>query len=197
MCNTVDQKQIKISSFIKARIHRIIPIYWILTTLALVVFLLFPEKVNSSGGNTNLIASYMLLPTGDKFLIQNGWTLSYEFLFYFLFSFCLVVKSSYKYLIPVGMITVLVLLGGIINIKHYQANFITNPLLLEFVFGIFSFYFSRKIKVGSKCGLILVGISVLAIVFVNYSGLNYSRVIQYGIPALLFFFGDDTNGTSF
>lgn len=37
MCHTVENKQIKILSFIKARIRRIIPIYWVLTTLAFVI----------------------------------------------------------------------------------------------------------------------------------------------------------------
>jgi exopolysaccharide production protein ExoZ len=189
MCITVDQKQIKISSFIKARILRIIPVYWVLTTLALIVFLVFPEKVNSSGGDINIIASYMLFPTEDKYLNQNGWTLSYEFLFYALFSFCLAVKTSYKYLIPVGMITALVFLGGLLNINNYQVNFITNPLLLEFCFGILAFYLSRRVKFESKYGLILIGISVLSIIFVNISHLDYSRVIRYGVPALLFFLG--------
>lgn len=192
MCITVDQKKIAILGFLKARVRRIIPLYWILTTLALVVFLIFPEKVNSSGGNTNLLTSYTLFPTEDKILIQNGWTLSYEFLFYALFSFCLAVKSSNKYLIPVGIITGLVFLGSLLNTKNYQVNFLTDPLLLEFVFGILAFYVSRRVKFGSESGfygVTLISISILLIALVNFLHLDYSRVVISGVPVLLFFLG--------
>ncbi|MGP1832245.1 acyltransferase family protein [Shewanella frigidimarina] len=189
MCRTVDQKEVSIFSFIKARIRRIIPIYWLLTTLALVAFLIFPEKVNSSGGNTNVIASYFLFPTEDKFLIQNGWTLSFEFFFYFLFSFCLSVKSLYRYLIPTGIIFGLVLIGNIIDTELYLVKFMTSPFLLEFTFGILAFYFSRNLNCGNKFGFLLIIISTVLMILVNNSIIEYPRVIQYGIPALMFFLG--------
>lgn len=136
-----------------------------------------------------MIASYLLFPTEDKLLINNGWTLSYEFLFYGLFSFCLSVKKPYKYLIPIGVISLLVLLGGLFNVKNYQFNFITSPLLLEFAFGILAFYFYKKFQVESKYGFILIIVSVLLFILVNNFDLDYSRAIKYGLPALLFFLG--------
>ena len=57
MCHTVNNKKVLFSSFIKARFIRIVPLYWVLTSMALVVFLFFPEKVNSSGGVTDVLAS--------------------------------------------------------------------------------------------------------------------------------------------
>ena len=41
MCHTVEHKESNFPSFIKARVHRIIPLYWTLTTFALVVFFAF------------------------------------------------------------------------------------------------------------------------------------------------------------
>ncbi|NJN75784.1 MAG: acyltransferase [Synechococcaceae cyanobacterium RL_1_2] len=38
MCYTVDKKKINLFNFIKARIVRIMPLYWILTSLALIAF---------------------------------------------------------------------------------------------------------------------------------------------------------------
>lgn len=189
MCHTVEYKQIEILDFIKARLRRIIPLYWVLTTLALASFLILPEKINSSGGETNVIASYMLFPTADKFLIQNGWTLSYEFLFYFIFSFGLLVKSIYKYLLPVMVLIVLVVFGRILNNTNYQLEFLTNILLLEFVFGIVAFYLSKRIRSNITCGVVLVSISVLVFFFVNIFDPSCSRVIKYGIPVSLFFMG--------
>jgi exopolysaccharide production protein ExoZ len=74
MCHTVSGKSVVFVEFLWAKAKRIIPLYWILTSAALVIFMLFPDKVNSSGGATNIVYSYLLFPTPEKYLIQNGWT---------------------------------------------------------------------------------------------------------------------------
>ena len=57
------------------------------SVFALIVFLISPNLINSSGGETGIFESFFLIPNGSKFLINNGWTLSYEFYYYFIFSF--------------------------------------------------------------------------------------------------------------
>jgi len=189
MCYTVDQKKVDFLSFIKARFLRIIPLYWALTTLALGIYLFFPDKVNSSGGSTNIISSYTLFPAEGKYLINNGWTLSYEFLFYFIFSACLTFNSLIKYLIPCFIILLLVLLGWLIGEGHYLIDFLTSEYLLEFMFGILAFYFSKNIRNNFYYGATLISASIAAIVFVNVNNLELNRTIQYGIPSFTFFLG--------
>lgn len=191
MCHTVDKKDVDFIRFIKSRLHRIIPIYWLLTSFALVVFLIAPEKVNSSGGNTNIFTSYFLLPTEDKYLIQNGWTLRFEFLFYLIFAISLSIKAAYKYLVPMGIIFGLVSLGGLFPPTTYLSQFFLSPMLLEFTFGIAAFYLfhNRTVKVGPRFGVLLILTSVTLIVLVSHYKLENYRVIVYGIPALFFFLG--------
>ena len=188
MCYTVQDKPIKVIRFLKARVIRIIPLYWFLTTLALVIFIFIPEKVNSSGGNTNIIASYLLLPSGDKYLIQNGWTLSYEFLFYVIFSLCLTVKYKYNYFVPVGLISLLVLLGNA-NLNIYGFDFFTNSLLFEFTFGILAFHISRYFSYSNLNGSFLIFFSILSFFCIDSLDFECSRVISYGLPAFVFFLG--------
>ena len=189
MCHTVDKKKIEFSSFIKARFLRIIPLYWLLTTLALSIYIFFPDKVNSSGGSTNIISSYTLFPTEGKYLINNGWTLSYEFLFYFIFSSCLFFNTLRKYLIPCFIILILVFSGWLIGDVHYLISFLTSEFLIEFMFGIFAFYFTKNIGTNIYYGVVLISISITAIVFVDMNNMEFNRSIQYGVPSFIFFLG--------
>jgi len=189
MCHTVDSKDINFISFIKARIRRIIPLYWVLTTMALVIYLLFPDKVNSAGGGTNIIHSYTLFPVQENYLISNGWTLSYEFFFYILFAFGLSLTGKFRLLLPVTLIMMLVALGNFDYSNSTFYNFITNPLLLEFSFGILIFYLFKTIQPSIFIGILLVGLSLILITLVNIFEPNISRVVRYGIPALIFFIG--------
>jgi len=196
MCHTVTRRSGGVNRFIIARVKRIVPIYWLLTTMALVVYLLMPDKVNSSGGHTNILASYLLFPSSDKYLIQTGWTLSYEFYFYLVFSVSLFFKNFYKYLVPVAAIVALVLLGDFIDNKSYTVTFVTNPILLEFCFGILAYYLIQQIRSNWYWGIGIIVLSVILIGFVNNLNFEFSRiessylrVLLFGGPSLLFFIG--------
>ena len=191
MCHTVYLKKINFISFLNARIKRIIPLYWVLTTMALTIFIALPEKVNSSGGVINIIHSYTLFPVPieDKYLIQNGWTLSYEFFFYFLFAFCLGLITKYKFILPATIIIILVSSGHFITSDNYLLGFVTNPLLLEFSFGIMAFYIFKTKQLSFTLGFFLIVLSILSITFVNIYDPPFSRIINWGFPAVLFFTG--------
>lgn len=189
MCHTVSDKRIVFREFLWARAKRIMPLYWVLTSTALVVYLLFPDKVNSSGGTTNIIYSYLLFPSPEKFLIQNGWTLSYEFYFYLIFSLCLPLAWKLKFLVPVFVILGLVLIGSIISVDTYQVVFATNTLLLEFAFGICSYYFFKYKSLSISISILLIFASIISLYTVNENSFKAERVLAYGLPAFMFFMG--------
>ncbi|ALS31805.1 hypothetical protein PTRA_a0448 [Pseudoalteromonas translucida KMM 520] len=145
MCLTIEKKRDSFISFMKKRIVRIIPLYWVLTSVAFVVFLLSPSSVNSSGGETSIIASYFLIPTTSKYLINNGWTLSFEFYFYLIFSLCFVLGSFQKQATSFTLV-LLVLIGSLYSFQTPLLIFLTSPLLLEFVLGIIAFKLIRNYK---------------------------------------------------
>ena len=189
MCHTVDSKNINFISFLTARVKRIIPLYWVLTTMALLIYILFPDKINSGGGGTNIIHSYTLFPVKENYLINNGWTLSYEFFFYLLFAFALSLTSKFKFFLPVILIITLVSIGNFNLSNTTIFSFITNPLLLEFSFGILIYYLFKNYHLNTIIGLGLTTISIILFLLVNIFTPDYSRVIIYGIPAMLFFTG--------
>lgn len=189
MCHTVDTKKVSIRKFLIARVKRIIPLYWVLTSFALLVFMLYPDKINSSGGVTNITASYFLYPSTDSYLIKNGWTLSYEFFFYALFSIGLLLSGKLRFLLPVVLIVMLVSIGSFFGTNNAILSFMTNQFLLEFTFGIFLFYLYKNVTISIAVGFVFILLGVLGFYFVNQNQLNFPRVVEYGLPALLLFIG--------
>src|SRR5215208_5827615 len=74
-------------TFIKHRIVRIVPLYWLLTTAKLLLVLFFSDLALRSSLEFDYVArSYLFFPVVDgaghfRPLLPVGWTLTYEFLF--------------------------------------------------------------------------------------------------------------------
>lgn len=190
MCLTVDKKQITFRSFMTARFIRILPLYWLLTTVALAVFLIEPSIVNSSGGNTSILTSYFLLPTEDKFLIRNGWTLSYEFLFYIIFSAFLFSKNHKVY--SSILLLSLVVFNLFVHSDSIIISFITSPLLIEFLLGMLAYEILKRDVLSTFYGGVLVFLSLAFLILLNVFGplSNFlGRSLYAGFPMFLFFLG--------
>jgi exopolysaccharide production protein ExoZ len=184
------RKIIQPIEFIYHRIIRIMPLYWLLTLIALFIYLIIPEKVNSSGGVTFIVESFFLIPVEGKFLIQNGWTLTYEFLFYFIFMIALIIKDIR---IVFFIILILSIFGYLLNFDNIYYNYLTNNILLEFLLGIVSFRIYVILKDSENyilfsLGFILFGIILLSL-FINNDFIKNYRIIYYGIPSFFFFIG--------
>src|SRR5262249_24241122 len=88
--------------FLLRRMIRILPIYWIYTTIVLVIFIVTPQLVNASTGHkANIIASFTLFPTLSVPLVSQAWTLTYEFFFYIVFA--VLICSSKEKMLPVWL----------------------------------------------------------------------------------------------
>jgi len=125
------------------RVRRILPLYWLLTLVAYAAYLLYPSLVNSSGGETYILESFLLWPVDGKFLIQNGWTLSFEFYFYLLFAAASLIFGHYIY--SVILILTLPILASLFNVD-WANNFLENTIVYEFVYGIIAYYILEYIK---------------------------------------------------
>jgi len=191
MCHSVADKNITFTGFMKARVQRIFPLYWILTLLALVIFIIKPSLVNSSGGETSLFSSFTLIPTGNKLLINNGWTLSFEFLFYFVFAICLSFSKHYRLFSSV-ILFIMALIGSFFSFTNPQLTFITSPLLLEFIMGIIAYkvIVGGKLKQSVSYFFLLVAI-VLLILLNHYGPVEnpFGRTLYAGIPMFFLFIG--------
>lgn len=193
MCNTTAQRSVTFSRFMRDRIKRIIPLYWIMTTFALAIYLVAPSMVNSSGGETSIFGSYTLIPTGDKLLVQNGWTLSYEFIFYLIFAGCLGVATKGKNVILCTVILAILCTAGLVfRPENPLLSFSTSVLLFEFVLGMAAFHllYQKNLPVSLCLPLLIAGIALLVVQ--NQYGIYHGptgRLIGGGIPMFLVFVG--------
>jgi len=194
MCVSTIGRHLNFREFMLHRIRRIIPLYWISTTIGLIIYIFWPEIVNTSGGETTIWASYTLFPNGKRYLNSNGWTLSYEFLFYILFGI-LIHRGTYKAIqLSSVILLVLVAAGVLFSYEGIAFSFLTSNLYIEFIYGMACFYlFHRKIlRSNTAMGIILciLGTALLvAEVVFNVPNQEAGRGWLWGIPMLLVFTG--------
>lgn len=182
--------------FLYHRTSRIYPLYWVYTTLALIVFLIQPSWVNSSQGNqVNILASYLLLPDTLLPLVQVGWTLIHEMYFYLGF-FVILLLVPEKFM-PVAMLiwgAVIVVFGTSTGSPAY--NLVFHPLTIEFLAGCllawhYHNFASLKVNGNWLVAIACIGMIAAIIGFVSFvSQTNAApdgwwRLALYGIPAVV------------
>ncbi|QKC92008.1 acyltransferase [Mesorhizobium sp. NZP2234] len=181
--------------FLSRRIARIIPLYWSVTTLYLVVALLAPTFLNQTYINSRfVIESYFFIPATRpdgvvQPLYELGWTLNYEMLFYVLFAAAIVLPMRWAVTVLLTTLVGMVFAGRLAAPLREPFAFWTDPIILEFALGV---------MVGIMCasglrpsGLIRACVAatglaalMLAAAFPEIS-VGIARPVVYGIPASL------------
>jgi peptidoglycan/LPS O-acetylase OafA/YrhL len=175
-----------VDDFLRGRIARIFPLYWFMTIVANIAFVVAPSLVNTASGKTDVLASYFLLPTVDNYLIHNGWTLSYEFYFYALFALGLLLpRASGRGLV----IAILCLMGSsriVLTPRGPLQQLLSDPLILEFAAGMLLYLlYDRAIALGRSVRLAIAGLAVALWIFVNAGHSTGIRALDYGVIASL------------
>jgi exopolysaccharide production protein ExoZ len=176
-------------NFLQKRFNRINPVYYIATLLCLVVFLIqqnvnhVPSKLYINNLFGSLIDSLIILPTsGDNDglspVLIIGWTLSFEWLFYLIFFALIICKIKRKALFLTLSILVLIGIGQLVKPNDLRIQFLTNPIMLEFILGVFICHFYlhySKIPTWLSSILLLTGL------------LGYFCLIRFGFGDVWFY----------
>ena len=120
---------------------RIVPLYWLLTTLKILGVVLLPTIIlRTSIDIYSVAASYLFLPVVDtagnfRPVLPVGWTLTYEFLFYLFFAAALALRVDVLRIVAPGLgLIAAVALFRTANWPDWTILFST--IVLEFVFGV-------------------------------------------------------------
>jgi peptidoglycan/LPS O-acetylase OafA/YrhL len=192
---TVDQFAVKGApfEFMKRRLIRIVPLYWICTTAYLAMLVISPGDVNGRPGLLDTLLSYVFIPwpraDGGLFPVYSlGWTLNYEMLFYVSLAVCLLLPRR------IGLAALGVFLVSWVIIAPFAPKdlwfiqFLGNPIVPEFLIGIALSWLclnGRAIKGSTAIMLIAAGI-VLAVILYQANAYSYVwRLVTGGGPALL------------
>ncbi|QEI07922.1 acyltransferase [Pigmentiphaga aceris] len=180
-------------TFFQRRLVRIAPLYWLLTTVVVIVMLVAPKLLQTTSfGLTHVLASYAFLPaispaTGWVNPVVNpGWTLNYEMFFYLVFGLGLLLQPSARF------ITVSLVLGGLVSLQllplpeHFVVDFYTSGLLLEFIFGmaLARLYLAGRLLPTRSAAWISMGVGAIAFGTMLAVVPEWPRVIIFGMPAL-------------
>lgn len=168
--------------FLLKRVIRILPVYWATLCIAITVYLINPSLVNG-GRDSSILGSIFLIPTHDLFLNQNAWTLTYEFIFYIIFSTLFIFKGDYKVVSVVFVILALSCVGQIISVSNPLLSYITSSLLIEFIYGFFLCYFYKYFDFKFKMVFVVLNIILSLLVISSNIGVQY-RFLYLGLPAL-------------
>lgn len=180
--------------FMKKRIIRVVPIYWLLTLGVTLVAIIKPEILSTTRFDlAHVLSSFLFIPwphpNFSKYapVIIPGWTLNYEMAFYLLFSICLLLPL-WKRLFSVTVTLILIALVGYWFKPSGQLGYYTDSIVLEFALGI-------GIGVVYKSGfkppfLISIGIALLGVViFMAGCQADLPRIVKWGVPASLVVMG--------
>lgn len=196
--------------FLLKRFIRINPVYYIASLLFLAAlyfkswilhkpFYSFYKIINSFSDTVLVIPTLDELKYYQPIMIM-GWTLAFEWLFYILSFFAIIINWRNKIAILITLATVLVLTGIIFNASDYRLIFISNPIILEFILGVIicGIYINTKVIPVSISSLSLsVGlITWVILIFYGYGDvwlyknvlngeLSYKRFLLWGIPCSL------------
>lgn len=180
--------------FLESRFIRIVPMYWLITALTLCKMLLV--EINPSLGNSAhhvhtplnyVLASFLFIPWRNSMgeilpLLGVGWTLQFEMLFYFCMAAVLTFRGNlFRVLTPV-MVGIAAI--GIFKSSNWPAfTFLIDPIVLEFVFGVWIAWLVKKeIKINNIASASLGAMGIFALLCLPFPS-NVMRPIAYGIPA--------------
>ncbi len=178
-------------AFLIRRIIRIVPPYWLFTTLMIASVLLFGEHVLHTGVNGTAIAtSYLFVPwprpDGElNPLLSQGWTLNYEAFFYAVFALALFWRRGIAWLAAAFLAMAMV--HPAIPAALFILKFWTNPIILEFLAGVglgLLFLRGGRLPWWASAMLIAVAVAIFLMTEPLAPG-AFRRLFHAGLPALL------------
>ncbi|RSU46764.1 acyltransferase family protein [Sphingobium yanoikuyae] len=177
--------------FWRRRFIRLVPLYWLFTSLMVATLLLLSRHVRSTEFDLwNVLSSYLFIPSerpGGRIapVLSLGWTLNYEIFFYCLFGLCLRFDRRRGLSLLIGGFCALLAFTAIFPPTFTPLRFWGNSIILEFVAGIglgLAYEQGRlRPSLALSCGLFLLGGCLL----VAAGDTDLPRVIKGGIPACL------------
>jgi exopolysaccharide production protein ExoZ len=186
-------------AFLLRRFIRVVPLYYLFTTLMLVTLVIMPGGVKETELEPGqVISSYLFLPWMRHDgrvapILSLGWTLNYEIFFYLLFSVFLTLRRPVGLVAVTATITCLGLAGWMFRPEAVAPAFWLNPIIIEFAFGIVlaEVWLARQGRWPPRfwLGLGLLVLGFAGLIVLNLPAFGLPRFIAGGIPAMVILAG--------
>ncbi|MGV3704164.1 MAG: acyltransferase family protein [Arcticibacter sp.] len=170
--------------FLKKRLIRIYPIYWLIATAYLFLLLFvangktshhdYQIDLHSAEGWFYVLGCYLLIPQEHDFFLGVAWTLSYEMLFYLVFLLGIILgfnRAKYLFFVWAGVILLRVGTEVLAPDVAMPGILLLNVRILEFLTGCVVAYLilkSRRISDFLLFTLLVLGIGALFVFYPNW-----------------------------
>lgn len=191
--------------FLRKRLIRILPLYYIMTVGTFLLLVLFPGMFEQTAADpVFLVKSLLFLPFDIgggvlQPLMRIGWTVNCEIFFYLLFFAALHISHRFRGLLCGCFVAGLVATASLLPSPPAFLAFYGNPVMLEFLFGIVAYYAAwgvyrlycerqlskSALRTLATLSLILV-IAIFASLILTKPTVNilgFRRPIVWGLPA--------------
>lgn len=182
------------ASFLKKRLTRVVPLYWVLTSLMVALLLVAPQLLQSARFDpAHVIASYLFVAwpnpvegAGLKPVMIPGWTLNYEMFFYLALAATLPLAARLRAPMLLGFLGLL----GAASVLPLTpvAHFYASPFMLEFALGILlAIGLERLPERWTRRGpwAFAIGCALLFVGGLLVDAQNHWRLIAFALPAAL------------
>jgi exopolysaccharide production protein ExoZ len=187
-----------VPKFLLARFFRIYPLWWLVLSLIVAVWLVKPEWVYSSNtAPPDFLRSYLLFPAVNLPFHAVGWTLIHEVWFYIVFGALLLAPARLMPALLVVWATIVTVAALMLPAPDDPIlALITNPLTLEFIMGTGIGLLATKHKLPAarivlQLGCLVLVLSALSIrenppaIFVQ----EWPRLGLFGVPFAMILWG--------
>ena len=181
--------------FMLRRAARIAPLYWSMTFVICAVCLLYPSLINNPDITLGrMFFSLFFLPDfvsgATHPALITGWTLHYEFFFYALVAFSIWLTEDRTLRVTALMLCICVAAGAMIDGNRIFV-FYTQPIILEFVFGILIWNYGARLTALRYFRIIwlLALPPIFLALAVSDIYTDEIRFLIWGLPAAFFVLG--------
>lgn len=178
------------TQFFVRRLIRVVPLYWIYTTLKLLIVGLVPASSTKVFPSfEHIVASYLFIPHVDASggvwpALPVGWTLNYEMFFYLVFAVAISLtrfRATTTAVVFLGMGVLAALSPG-----STVLSFLGDSLLLEFLFGVaIARGIERWQPMGRVGGVVAPIAAMLMACWLLSLSTGLPRSLAWGVPAAL------------
>ncbi|MBJ2140799.1 acyltransferase family protein [Delftia acidovorans] len=185
MCLAIEEDTSKLD-FIKKRIIRVVPLYWIATGLSVAyIYARYPHMSHSWDW---IIRSFLFLPQQpgvDMPVLYTGWSLNYEMFFYLiLFLSLFIFKNS-----PIAAACIVAMIASFSAVGDLISyNYFFKQIFIEFSLGILIGYFLKfGGRVEKNLGIFLIFLAL--VIFFIHNKFASSGFLAWGVPSAMLILG--------
>lgn len=177
----------RIGPFLRKRITRIYPVYWIVLTVLVLGYMALPGLVPDGLLTARGVAtSYLLVPSPDRPIMPVAWTLKHEVAFYAVFALCLLNVRLGAAAFGLWMAACAVAL--FMPATEFPATFVLSPYNLLFAGGVATAWFHPRLPERLAAPLLAAGVcGFMAVGFSEQFLLAWPlglRTMAYGLAAV-------------